>query len=178
MAFLGNCAVQWLNIKRPMAPYLFLLAALALGWFVARSGGFTSTPMGRLETAIVLTCPLFFSGIVFSTLLTHEGQVSGVMASNLLGAICGGLLEYNSMYFGFRSLYVLAMACYLLAFASRIANQDLTRVRQTLREAVAEWDHEPLDTSGLDVCGSSSEFVRSTARGSCHRCFLAIEPNM
>src|ERR1700747_3204048 len=104
MAFLGNCAVQWLNIKRPMVPCLFLLAALALGWFIARSGGFASTPLGRLETAIVLTCPLFFSGIVFSTLLTHKGQVSGIMASNLLGAICGGLLEYNSMYFGFRSL--------------------------------------------------------------------------
>jgi len=100
MAFLGNCAVQWLNIKRPLAPYLFLLAALAIGWLVAKSGGFTSTPVGRLETAIVLTCPLLFSGIVFSTLLSNKGQVSGIMASNLLGAICGGLLEYNSMYFG------------------------------------------------------------------------------
>jgi hypothetical protein len=41
-----------------------------------------------------------------------------MMAMNLLGAICGGLLEYNSMYFGFQSLYVLAMGCYLLAFVS------------------------------------------------------------
>jgi hypothetical protein len=32
MAFLGNCAVQWLSIKRTLVPYLFLLAALALGW--------------------------------------------------------------------------------------------------------------------------------------------------
>jgi spermidine synthase len=120
MAFFGNCAVQWLNIKRPAAAYLFLLASLGLGWFVARSGGFASTPIGRLETAIVLTCPLFFSGIVFSTTLTHKGQVSRIMASNLLGAICGGLLEYNSMYFGFRSLYVIAMGCYVLAFASEL----------------------------------------------------------
>jgi spermidine synthase len=118
MAFLGNCAVQWLNIKRTTAPYLFLLATVALGWFVARSGGFASTPVGRLETAIVLTCPLFFSGIVFSTLLSHKGMVSGIMAMNLLGAICGGLLEYNSMYFGFQSLYVVAAGCYFLAFAS------------------------------------------------------------
>lgn len=118
MAFLGNCAVAWLNIKRPVIPYLFLWAALAIGWLVARSGGVGSTPLGRLETAIVLTCPLFFSGIVFSTLLASKGQVSGMMAMNLLGAICGGLLEYNSMYFGFRWLYLAAMACYLLAFLS------------------------------------------------------------
>jgi len=121
MAFLGNCAVQWLDIRRPLAPYLFLFAALAVGWYVARSGGFASTLPGRLETSIVLTLPLLFSGIVFSTLLSSKGQVSGMMAMNLLGAICGGLLEYNSMYFGFRFLYLIAMGCYLLAFVSELA---------------------------------------------------------
>jgi len=121
MAFLGNCAVQWLAIKRPLAPYLFLFAALAVGWYVARSGGFGSTPVGRMETSIVLTLPLLFSGIVFSTLLSSKGQVSGMIAMNLLGAICGGLLEYNSMYFGFRFLYLIAMGCYLLAFVSELA---------------------------------------------------------
>jgi spermidine synthase len=118
MAFLGNCAVAWLNIRRPFFPYLLLWAALAIGWLVARTGGFGSSPIGRLETAIVLTGPLFFSGIVFSTLLSSKGNVSGMMAMNLFGAICGGLLEYNSMYFGFRWLYLAAMACYLLAFVS------------------------------------------------------------
>ena len=120
MAFLGNCVVQWLNIRRAVAPSLFLLAALAIGWFVARSGGFASTPVGRLETTIVLTGPLFFSGILFSTLLVNKGLVSGILASNLLGAICGGLLEYHSMYFGFRSLYLVAIGCYLLAFVSEL----------------------------------------------------------
>ncbi len=120
MAFLGNCVVSWLKIKRPLFPYMFLWASLAIGWFVSRSGGFDSTPIGRLETAIVLTCPILFSGIVFSTLLSSKGQVSAMMAMNLLGAICGGLLEYNSMYFGFRWLYLAAMACYFLAFLSNL----------------------------------------------------------
>jgi spermidine synthase len=121
MAFVGNTLVQWLNIKRPLIPYLFLLAALALGWLVARSGGFASTPLGRLETAVVLSIPLLFSGIVFSTLLSSSGHISGIMAMNLLGAMLGGLLEYNSMYFGFRALYLMAMACYVLAFVSELA---------------------------------------------------------
>ena len=63
----------------------------------------------------------YFSGIIFSTLLAGAKQISSVMAINLLGAICGGLLEYNSMYFGFRALYLMAMACYVLAFASEHA---------------------------------------------------------
>lgn len=118
MAFLGNCAVQWLNIRRPIGPYLFLLARLAIGWYVAKAGGFTSTPVGRIETTIILTLPLLFSGIVFSTLLKSKGQISGMIAINLLGAVCGGLLEYNSMYFRFQFLYLVAMACYLLALVS------------------------------------------------------------
>jgi spermidine synthase len=118
MAFLGNCLVQWLSIKRSAIAYLFLFAALAAGWLSARSGGFASTPIGRLETTALLSLPLLFSGIVFSTLLSARAYVSGIMAINLLGAIAGGLLEYNSMYFGFQALYVMAIVCYVLAFVS------------------------------------------------------------
>ena len=118
MAFLGNCLVQWFSIKRPQLAYVFLLAALATGWLAARSGGFASTPVGRLETAALLSVPLLFSGIVFSTLLSAERHISGIMAMNLMGAIVGGLLEYNSMYLGFQALYLMAMGCYVLAFAA------------------------------------------------------------
>ena len=128
MAFLGNCLVQWLNIRRPQLAYLMLIAALALGWLVARSGGFASTPLGRIETTIVLSLPLLFSGIVFSTLIAARERISGIMAMNLLGAIAGGLVEYNSMYLGFQALYLIAMGCYALAFASELVfrNKDAT----------------------------------------------------
>jgi len=43
-----------------------------------------------------------------------------MIAMNLLGAICGGLLEYNSMYFGFRALYLIAMSCYVLSLVSEL----------------------------------------------------------
>lgn len=95
--------------------YVMLLALLALGWWVAKIGGLPSTLTGRIGTAVLLTSPLFFSGIIFSILLSRRGEISGAMSANLLGAMCGGLLEYNSMYFGFRFLYVMAGALYLLA---------------------------------------------------------------
>jgi SAM-dependent methyltransferase len=128
MAFLGNCAVQLLRIQNSIVPYLCLFAALAIGWYISGAGGFASTLPGRCATVIVLTLPMLFSGIVFSTLLASKGQVSGMIAMNLLGAICGGLLEYNSMYFGFRFLYLIAMACYLLALIS-----DLVASRGSLQ---------------------------------------------
>lgn len=120
MAFLANSFVQWWAVRVPTVPYLLLLGSLLLGLIVARGGGFQSTPTGQLATVIVLTSPLFFSGLVFSSLLMTEQDITGAMSANLFGAMCGGLLEYNSMYFGFQFLYVLAAALYAGAFTSSL----------------------------------------------------------
>ena len=42
------------------------------------------------------------------------------MAANLFGAMCGGMLEYNAMYFGFQFLYWLAAALYAGACLSSL----------------------------------------------------------
>ena len=121
MAYMANLVVSRFRIRGSLVPFLLLLGSLALGWFISKGGGFQSTTVGRLESVVILTCPIFFSGIVFSTLLASREGISAVMAVNLLGAMVGGLLEYNSMYFGFRFLYLLAMGFYVLALiASRI----------------------------------------------------------
>ena len=120
MAFLGNALVRRFGLTSPYLAYLFLFASLAVGWWIAQAGGFPSTTGGKLGTAVVLTCPLFFSGIVFSTLLSAQSRISSVMCLNLLGAVCGGILEYNSMYFGFHFLYVLATGLYAAALLSGV----------------------------------------------------------
>jgi hypothetical protein len=117
MAFLATLAVA----ARPRAagvvvPFVLLLASLGAGWWVARAGGFPATAAGRAAAVALLSCPVFFSGIVFARFLAAERNVAGAMAVNLLGAMLGGLLEYNSMYFGFRFLYGLAALLYLGAF--------------------------------------------------------------
>ena len=116
MAFLANCVVQRWKVERVEICYVLLLASLLVGWLVAGYGGLPSNWAGRAGTTVLLTCPLFFSGMVFSTLLRSRGEISGIISANLFGAMCGGLLEYNSMYFGFRWLYLMAAALYLLAF--------------------------------------------------------------
>lgn len=118
MSFLSNSVVQWLRLKKSSLPHLLVLVALLAGWWIAKAGGLPSTSLGRLGTALLLTCPVFFSGIVFSSLLSKESRVSSVIAVNLLGAMCGGILEYNSMYFGFHFLYLLAVGLYALSFVS------------------------------------------------------------
>lgn len=128
MAYLANLVVQHVAINRPVWPYIFLLGTLLLGWWISGRGGLPSTWLGRLGTIVILTSPLFFSGTVFSTLLKTRGEISGVMSANLFGAMCGGLLEYNSMFFGFRFLYLLAAGLYLLAFGWEFLNARMESV--------------------------------------------------
>jgi hypothetical protein len=127
MAFLANGVVAVLRIRRPLVPYILLFASLAAGLAIARSGGFAPTAAGKLATVLVLTCPLFFSGIVFSTLIAGTQGLAGAMALNLLGAMCGGLLEYNAMYFGFQFLYWLAVVLYLAAALTTLVRRKLPR---------------------------------------------------
>ena len=126
MAFFANLFVQRRAVKSPVVPFILLFASLALGLAVARQGGLSSTALGRAGTAVLLVSPMFFSGIIFSTLLSRAENISGVMAVNLVGAMLGGILEYNSMYFGFQFLYILGIALYAVAFISSLRRAPAT----------------------------------------------------
>jgi hypothetical protein len=61
---------------------------------------------------------LFFAGIIFSSLISEARiNISTAFAYNLMGALFGGVMEYNSMYFGFAFLYLIALGFYVLAWA-------------------------------------------------------------
>ncbi|MEZ0222945.1 MAG: hypothetical protein ACAH83_00195 [Alphaproteobacteria bacterium] len=118
MAFLSNLLVVYRSF-RPLAPYAALLAAIALGYFVALHGGAGAAGFSaKAAMVVLLTSPLLFSGIVFSRLLRDTADLPSALAYNLMGAMLGGLLEYNSMQFGFASLYLIALGLYGLAWAT------------------------------------------------------------
>ena len=139
MAFLANLLVQRKLAPRTSIAYLGLLASLLLGYFSARNHdliAFGSPMLNMIVSCVVLTIPLFFSGFVFSSLIAKPGQnISTALAYNLMGALFGGLMEYNSMYFGFAFLYLLAMGFYGLAWVfslepSRAAARRAALARQ------------------------------------------------
>ena len=122
MAFLANFLVQRKFVPRTKSfAFIGLLASLLLGYFSARNHdliAFGSPAVSLVVACVVLTIPLFFSGFVFSTLIGKPDiNISTALAYNLMGALFGGLMEYNSMYFGFAFLYLLAMGFYGLAWA-------------------------------------------------------------
>lgn len=113
MAFFANLLVmRWPGIPRTISYLLLLLSLAASLWFSTSQVSLQSEWTGRIIATAVLTLPLFFSGLVFSAEMNSAASVASALGSNLIGAMIGGCLEYNSMYFGYRSLYILAMAIY------------------------------------------------------------------
>jgi SAM-dependent methyltransferase len=126
MAFLANLLLIRVTGIPVLAAYAMLLASLGLSLGLSYShaapggAGEAGAWMTRVSRTAIITLPLFFAGLAFSTELRRSQSIAVALSSNLLGAMLGGCLEYNAMYFGYRSLYVLALAIYALAMLTTL----------------------------------------------------------
>ena len=116
---------------------LIVAANLVYGWFpriplgVAYAGLFLAlavmfmVPMEKLffpswivrgfVATLALCSPVFFAGIIFVSSFARAGFRGSALGSNLFGALLGGLLESMSLWFGLRSLTILAAVLYVLS---------------------------------------------------------------
>ncbi len=119
MAFIAN----YLVIKKIKITYfhnyLLLFLSLFMGYYLSSHGlEHFGKDIIKFVLPLTLALPILFSGIAFSKELFKINSVSKALSANILGAMFGGFLEYNSMYFGLSFLYILAGLLYLLAFIS------------------------------------------------------------
>ena len=119
MAFIAN----YLIIKKVkiniIGIYILLFLSLITGYFFSKYGfNFFNQKIFSILLPFVLTLPLLFSGLAFSKEISRLNSASQALSANILGAMLGGFLEYNSMYFGLTFLYYLAGFLYFLAFIS------------------------------------------------------------
>ena len=117
MAYLANIMIiKKINISVNMI-YFWLIISLFATYLITFVN-FYNFPTIYLKflIPIVLTFPVFFSGLAFSKELLSYGSTANALSCNILGAIVGGLLEYNSMFFGFKFLYILAIIFYFMAY--------------------------------------------------------------
>jgi hypothetical protein len=98
--------------------YALLFVALAVNFVVPLSllNGLPTVPRLVLGTS-VLSAPLFLAAIIFAVLFSAAPDPSKALGINLLGALCGGVLEYSSMMVGINALNALASALYGLSIA-------------------------------------------------------------
>jgi ABC-type polysaccharide transport system permease subunit len=102
-----------------------------------RAFGSMPAALAKVARTALLTVPTFFSGLAFSGELAAFVSVDIALASNMLGSMAGGLIEYNSMYFGFRALYLFALGFYVLAFAAVLVRRLAKRAAVHAQQAEA-----------------------------------------
>ncbi len=117
MVLLANGYVIWRTPSRIQPWYVpLVISLLAVWWFGAGMLNQFSLLTRGILGGLLFALPVFFAGIIVSTLLKRARDVPGALGSNILGAVVGGCLEYLSMYAGLRKMTLLAIALYLTAY--------------------------------------------------------------
>jgi len=109
------------NVRlRPRSPAFFyagLLVALAVAYLVPADVLLIDPPEVRyLLAAAIAFAPVFFANLVFTYSFRDTDSADMSFASNLLGAMDGGVLEYVALLTGFQALLLLVGGLYALAF--------------------------------------------------------------
>lgn len=73
---------------------------------------FESFAVRAVVSTIVLCLPVFFAGIIFVSSFAKANFQGSALGSNLFGSLAGGLLESLSLWFGLKSLIILAAVIY------------------------------------------------------------------
>jgi SAM-dependent methyltransferase len=119
------------RLRRPGVLYSLLFVALAVAFIVPPETLLIDPPWLRYGLAAVLAfAPVFFANLVFTYSFRDTRTADMAFASNLLGAMVGGALEYLALLTGYRLLLVAVALLYAVAwlFATRyrrLADVDL-----------------------------------------------------
>ena len=91
-----------------------LFLSLALMYAVPLQKLFFESWMLRGVVATLILCtPVFFAGMIFISSFARAGFRGSALGSNLFGSLIGGLLESSSLWFGLKSLTVIAALLYV-----------------------------------------------------------------
>jgi spermidine synthase len=128
MALLANLYVLKTKKINLRWAYSLLFASLLLGYFfpLARLAGYSTVVKGTIGI-IILSLPLLFAGMIFSESLRRYGETSRPIASNFSGSAVGGILEYGSIWWGIKSLYLVAIILYVGALLTALRQQLLKK---------------------------------------------------
>ncbi|HET92235.1 MAG TPA: hypothetical protein ENN99_16070 [Chloroflexi bacterium] len=122
MALGANLVVLRLPRLNVRLTYVLLFASLVLTYFFPLDLliGFPAA-IRAVASMVLLSLPLFFAGMIFSESLRRTGETAVPLASNLSGSVAGGVLEYGSLLWGIKSLYIIGAVVYVAAMlASRL----------------------------------------------------------
>jgi hypothetical protein len=110
-------------IRRPTPFYVLLFVSIVVAFLLPpESLLFDPVWLRYIVAAAVAFAPVFFANLVFSYSFRDTATADMAFASNLLGAMVGGALEYLALITGYRALLIFVALLYGAAwlFATRV----------------------------------------------------------
>ena len=110
--------------------YAGLFFTLGVMYFVPMQKLFFESWAVRAVVATLALCtPVFFAGIIFISSFARAGFRGSALGSNLFGSLIGGLLESASLWFGLKSMTIIAALLYVgsAIFLSRLKDSDANK---------------------------------------------------
>jgi hypothetical protein len=110
-------------IRRPTPFYVLLFISIAVAYLLPpETLLFEPAWLRYLVAAGLAFAPIFFANLVFSYSFRESNAADMSFASNLLGAVAGGALEYLALITGYQALLIIVAALYALAwlFATKV----------------------------------------------------------
>jgi SAM-dependent methyltransferase len=109
---------QRIRFRNPLLLYAGLFGSIALAIVLPPASLLLDPPWLRYVIAAALAfAPIFFANLVFSYSFRDTKAADMAFASNLLGAVVGGAVEYVALVTGYSWLLFLVGGLYLLAWA-------------------------------------------------------------
>ncbi len=108
---------SWLKPRRAWPFYAGLLLSLGLAFALPPEQLLVDPPALRYAlAALVAFAPVFFANLVFTYSFRDVAAADMAFASNLVGAMVGGVLEYLALLTGYRWLIVVVAVVYGAAY--------------------------------------------------------------
>jgi SAM-dependent methyltransferase len=130
MMFIANCMVQRGWVPRARICWTALCLAVMLNYWFPTGGMLGAGWPLRVATALpTVGIPVYFASVCWSRSFQSQRHVGYALGVNLIGAMIGGWLEYLSMVFGLRFIWLLILAVYIAAWcATRLNNRQSSPV--------------------------------------------------
>jgi SAM-dependent methyltransferase len=110
-------------MKNRLPLYGGLLLLIALNYCVPVKSFLGGSPILNAAAPVFYLLPVFLANLIFACNFKDSQTATTAYASNMLGAILGGMTEYLSMITGYNSLMLIVAAFYVAAFVLFIKKQ-------------------------------------------------------
>lgn len=129
MILAGTLLMSWRPLSWNVSAGGLAVALIANFFIPVNALLAANAPVRLVASALFVGTPIFFASTCFALRFRDEDAAHTAFGWNLVGAVCGGLLEFTSMIVGLKLLSLVALAAYAIAFVTHSPRSTTSALR-------------------------------------------------